>query len=486
VRQVLAGEVANAPGVRTKRTVHENFEQAAASTSTPVPHMDDLPYPDYADFFEQFGKTRFAKIWQPGLFYETSRGCWWGEKQHCTFCGLNGATMAFRSKSAGRALQELLSLVEAHPGCDIQVVDNILDMKYFDDFVPELARRKLDLVLFYETKSNLRKEQIRLLAAANIRQLQPGVESLSDAVLKLMRKGVSGLQNIQLLKWCKEHGVTPHWNYLFGFPGEPAEEYSRLAALSERLDHLRPPSGSAGIRLDRFSPNFNESARHGFANVRPLAPYRHIYRVPDAALHNLAYYFSYDYAKPQDTRTYVAPLLKSIRTWQRSHKTSELALARAGKQAVMIDLRRKARRPFKVLDPMDRAICEACDGITDARRIASALQEKGIPIESAALLRRLAALVDDAYLLRDGERYIGLAVPLGDYELPAHSVGRLVSAAQRLGRRTKGRITIPVEALDKRCTISKEPSVRVAKHVRPTFSIEKRGDLVVHLGAAER
>ena len=33
--------------------------------------------------------------WQPSVFVETSRGCWWGERMHCTFCGLNGATMAY-------------------------------------------------------------------------------------------------------------------------------------------------------------------------------------------------------------------------------------------------------------------------------------------------------------------------------------------------------------------------------------------------------
>lgn len=32
------------------------------------------------------------------LVLEGARGCWWGEKHHCTFCGLNGSLMKFRSK----------------------------------------------------------------------------------------------------------------------------------------------------------------------------------------------------------------------------------------------------------------------------------------------------------------------------------------------------------------------------------------------------
>ena len=70
------------------------------------------PIPDYRDFFEQFERSRFGRGWQPSVFVETSRGCWWGERMHCTFCGLNGATMTYRSKSAPRALAELTHLAD--------------------------------------------------------------------------------------------------------------------------------------------------------------------------------------------------------------------------------------------------------------------------------------------------------------------------------------------------------------------------------------
>ncbi len=80
---------------------------------------------------------------EAGLFFETSRGCWWGERNHCTFCGLNGTSMAYRSKSAERAIAELERMVGEHPGCDVQVADNILDIGYFKDFLPMLAERRL-------------------------------------------------------------------------------------------------------------------------------------------------------------------------------------------------------------------------------------------------------------------------------------------------------------------------------------------------------
>jgi radical SAM superfamily enzyme YgiQ (UPF0313 family) len=84
------------------------------------------------------------------------------------------------------------------------VVDNILDMHYFKDLIPELAKQKLGLDLYYEVKSNLRKEQLRAMRDAGITWIQPGIESFSNDVLGRMKKCVSGIQNIQVLKWCTE------------------------------------------------------------------------------------------------------------------------------------------------------------------------------------------------------------------------------------------------------------------------------------------
>jgi hypothetical protein len=53
--------------------------------------------------------------------------------------------------------------------------------------------------------------------------LPPGIESLGTPILALMRKGITGLQNARLLKWCAESGIHVFWSVIYGFPGEPAE-----------------------------------------------------------------------------------------------------------------------------------------------------------------------------------------------------------------------------------------------------------------------
>src|SRR5678816_1821441 len=131
VRRVLDGvSVSGLPGVRTRDRAERDLAFGNLTSGPMVRDMDSLPQPDYGDYFDQFKASRFDRDWQPSVFLETSRGCWWGERMHCTFCGLNGKTMSYRSKSAPRALAELTHLASSYPGCDIQVVDNILDLKY--------------------------------------------------------------------------------------------------------------------------------------------------------------------------------------------------------------------------------------------------------------------------------------------------------------------------------------------------------------------
>jgi ribosomal peptide maturation radical SAM protein 1 len=430
-RMVRRESIEGISGVITQASAAGPAGLGPAPTAPAVTDLDALPYPDYKDFFAQFARSQFGKSWQPSVFVETSRGCWWGERMHCTFCGLNGATMAFRSKSAPRALAELTHLATAYPGCDIQVVDNILDLNYFKTLLPDLAARKLNVSLFYETKSNLKKDQVRLLRDSGVLTIQPGIESFSSKVLKLMKKGVSGLQNIQLLKWCKEIGVEPIWYFLMGFPGESPEDYFEMASMSARVCHLPKPSGVNVVRLDRFSPNFNQAGQLGFTKLRPLPFYEFLYDLPEAARYNLAYYFAYDYKEPQDVARYADPLVKSVHAWTTTWKHSELVSVDLDDRLLLLDTRPRTQAPVSVLTGADRELYLTCDAITDA----SALDPS-----SAS---RLHAIAGRGLMINEGAKYLSLAVPIGEYQPSREAMKRLrpviatIDAADRAGVRAR-------------------------------------------------
>jgi len=416
VQRVFKGTaLSGLDGVKTRETVKREFLFGSFDNAPPVRDMNALPYPDFDDFFAEFNATGYKGTWQPRLFFETSRGCWWGEKKHCTFCGLNGQTMEFRSKSGARALEELTFIVRRHPGCEIQVVDNILDMRYFNDFLPALAASDLEVELFYETKANLKKEQVRALRDAGVTQIQPGIESFSDNVLTLMRKGVTALQNIQLLKWCTELGVRPYWNVLWGFPGEPPDDYRRMADIVPLLTHLVPPIGFGGLRLDRFSPNFFDAGKLGFANVRPLPAYQYVYPVPPPAVANLAYHFAFDYLNEQHVEEYIGPLLKELRAWKSLGDQSSLFHAEAGAMLVICDTRPAARAAVTVFSDLDRLMYLHCDAIADVRGLVEIARSEGYEATEESIAERLAPICASGLMLRDGRRYLALAVKLGAY-----------------------------------------------------------------------
>lgn len=487
VERVLAGGTADGlPGVHTRATVDDAFARTTFANTPVVRDMDALPYPDYRDYFRQFRRSRLSRDWRPSVLVETSRGCWWGERSHCTFCGLNGTTLAYRSKSAPRALEELEWLARRYRGSNVQVVDNILDLDYFRTLLPELAERRLDFSLFYETKSNLKKDQVRLLAAAGVHHIQPGIESFSDPVLKLMRKGVSALHNVQLLKWCKQFGVTPLWNLLWGFPGEPPGEYAKMARLVPRLTHLRAPVGIFALRLDRFSPNYDQADALGFTDVRPLPSYRSIYDLPDRAIDNLAYYFTYGYRDPSAPAGYADGLFRAIERWRRVQARADLFSADVDGRLLIWDLRPSRRRALTVLDDLDRQLVLACDGVTEIGRLTPLAGADADAV--GRLASRLEMLVREGLMVQDGTRYLSLVIALGDYSPGTAVVHRFDTVVRQLGRRTSAGVVIPLEGGS---TNGASASGQRRRGARPAsrgrrsaltpdrFRFDRRGDLVV-------
>jgi ribosomal peptide maturation radical SAM protein 1 len=249
-----------------------------------------IPMPDFDDWFARLDASPVRGYVEPKLVVETARGCWWGEVHHCTFCGLNGTMMEFRSKSPARVLDELSHLVARHQVLDVITVDNILDNTYFRTVLPRIAELDWDLRVHCELKSNLKPAEIDTLRRARVAHVQPGIESLVSPVLKLMDKGVSGLHNVRTLRDCESAGLTVSWNWLYGFPGEDLADYHDVVRQLPALSHLQPPSSSARILLERFSPYFRDPAL-GFPLRTSAAMYEHVYRLPETEKADLVYLF---------------------------------------------------------------------------------------------------------------------------------------------------------------------------------------------------
>jgi ribosomal peptide maturation radical SAM protein 1 len=326
--------------------------------------------------------------------------------------------MSFRAKSPERVVEELVELAERHGTLDFFFVDYILNRTYFDDVLPRLRDAGYDFRIFCETKANLRADQVRLLNEAGFTSIQAGVESLSTPILKLMRKGVSGLQNLRLLKWCAEYGLRIYWNVLYGIPGEPPEEYARMAELVPSLGHLEPPR-LVPLQLDRFSPYFEAPADFGIVPLSPRRDFRFVYPaedVDDATLEEIAYSFEFRYADGRDPKAYTATFQRAIREWQSNGRAAIGTLRyRRGPGFLVVSDRRPGLEPAEYrLGEAEARIYLACeDGATAEQAWRSAPDLPAEDVEDfleELVASRLACKVDG--------RYLALALPPSPREAP--------------------------------------------------------------------
>jgi ribosomal peptide maturation radical SAM protein 1 len=298
----------------------------------PVRNLDDLAEPDFSDYFAQCPENMPSE--EILLPVETSRGCWWGAKSHCIFCGLNPSTMNFRAKKPDRALNEIASLSKRWEIRRLAAVDNIMSFTFYRDFLPGLA--KLNIEIFFETKSNLKEWQIAAFSTAGIRHFQPGLEGLNSRILHIMRKGVNRHQSIETLKWCRTYGVAPLWFYLYQFPGDKAEDYLDDASIMPRLSHLPPPKGLNPVTIDRFSPLYANASEFQLGNLHPTKEYLVAYSgLPEELVARLSYHFESD-ALGSSTDAYIPTLWAAFSRWKQAHTDGAFLFRLVGDTSTLI------------------------------------------------------------------------------------------------------------------------------------------------------
>jgi magnesium-protoporphyrin IX monomethyl ester (oxidative) cyclase len=384
--------------------------------------MSKVAAPIFDSYFDTVNKLNLNESIEPGLLAETSRGCWWGAKKHCTFCGLNGVSMTHRSKSAEAVLAEFKQLSTKYNINKFEIVDNILPMEYMKTVLPTLSEES-DYNIFYETKANLKKDHIEQMANAGIKWIQPGFESLHDDFLKLVAKGATAIQNISALKWCRNYGVRVSWNLLCGAPNEKEEWYYQMAEIIPLIAHIQPPFHELiKIRFPRFSPYFKSPEKYGLT-LEPLKTYQYIYPLTGQALFNIAYFFDHHSAEQNGVFSLNAAanyeleghrvLQEQITQWMNLWVNVSIPLlymSDQGENIVIIDTRKVATNFTHTLSGTSAVIYRLCAEPISPSRLKSKLVEMEQQLEQSDLDGILAELVNNKLLLSLSNCYLALAL----------------------------------------------------------------------------
>ena len=253
-------------------------------------NMDEIAIPEFDDFFRYYNHyKKHFRLRLPHLVIECSRGCWWGE---CYWCALSLENPQYRSKSSERMIKELKYLSQKYNVKTFEMVDNILDMKYFNGFYDKIKDEGYSF--FTETRANLKRKHFRSLRAAGADLVGIGLETFSDNILKCMNKGTNSMQNIQVLKFCREYNIEYTGNLLVNIPGETDKDYEDMLKLLPKIAFYARIDGYVKFRLDRYSTYFKSPERFGIKNIRIDPTIRYILKLSDADLEKTSFSFLYD------------------------------------------------------------------------------------------------------------------------------------------------------------------------------------------------
>ncbi len=368
-------------------------------------NLDSLQYPDYKDYFSQLNGIEKPEGFSYQVLVETSRGCSWGEKSQCTFCGFNGNDLTFRSKSPDRIIEEVRYLSQMY-GKNISFTDNILAKSYFNHVIPALASIP-GLEIFLELKGDLTRKQASLLAAAGVKRVHAGIESLSNSILQLMRKGTNLVQSLQTLKWCKHYGVTVNWNLLYGFPGEDPVEYQKMLELIPKIIHLTPPRGPNHLRFDRFSKYHRDPAAYGIIRLTPKNAYKYVYHsLSPHDIETQCNIFDADYN--DQSELYEKDLTNAVREWQ-SYPEADFNLFKSGNSIHLVDTRTRGETREYLYSGLAAQIYLCCDAARSVESLINRFQ-----VSSDEITTILEQFLSERIIIKSGNNYLSLAIEMSE------------------------------------------------------------------------
>ncbi len=215
----------------------------------PKMDCDLLPNPNYdlwpnietfvtgylTDRVSDFHKTM---RWLP---YESSRGC----PQQCTFCEIQSTeNWKFRPKSSRRVVEELVGMVNKYQLTHVKIVDDNMPVavKRMEEIAEGIIASGVKFTYDVEVRANYFRENrlithqvLERLKESGLRQCTLGLESGSQRVLDLMKKGLKVEDSEQAVRMIDAHGIIARCSFITGYLGETKDDLMQTAQLINRL-----------------------------------------------------------------------------------------------------------------------------------------------------------------------------------------------------------------------------------------------------------
>lgn len=160
------------------------------------------------------------------LLYAPTRGCYWGKCSFCYYGLTETGTANYREVPVEKAVSELAQLARRHGVKNFYISCDVLSPKYAVRFAQELVDRKVKIRWSSDLKieTYFTPERAKLLFESGLRSAAFGIESGSDRILDLMRKGVDRATLTDVNRAFHEAGVATEWMTFTDHPDETVAE----------------------------------------------------------------------------------------------------------------------------------------------------------------------------------------------------------------------------------------------------------------------
>lgn len=238
--------------------------------------LNNLPAPNYDSYFETLNNhpSLINKAVKPHIVVAGSRAC----PYSCAYCNRNAHWDKFRFKSPENIADELEYLTNKYRVPRVLFSDDIILPDFLEKLCDKLILNNKDYGIFCEVRAGISKKKLIKMKIAGVETVQLGIESLSSSILRKMNKKTRTIENLQIMKQCKEIGIEVWSNLIIGFPTECQGEIDEVVKNIDYACAYNPP-----IRLIKFilmygSPVFNNPQKylvHSITNasyIRSILP----------------------------------------------------------------------------------------------------------------------------------------------------------------------------------------------------------------------
>jgi ribosomal peptide maturation radical SAM protein 1 len=389
-------------------------------TISQVPNLDQLPTPEYEDYFRQLQDLEPEKRFLPRVPMEISRGCWWrkslGSKgpSGCAFCNLNLQWQGYRAKSHKKVIAELDSLTNEHQILSVSFMDNLLPFKGLKALFDGIVRLKKDFRLFAEIRATTPRNVLAAMGEAGVREVQVGVESLSTSLLQKLNKGTTAMDNMEIMKNCETPGLPNlTGNLILNFPSSDEQDVAETISNLEFALPFRPVRGIP-FWLGYGSPVWQMPDVYGIKKLANHPYYGYLF--PQEILGGLRFIIQGYQGGVRGQKRLWRPVKEKMEEWRRNYfrlhelESSGPILSFQDGQDFMIIRQRRYKNHDMThrLRNTSRKIYLFCQTQRSIRQILARFP--GFGEDKVGPFLRM--MVGKRLMFNEGDRYLSLAVPI--------------------------------------------------------------------------